>query len=219
MSSNLLKYVICFIAGGGIGTGITYYAGKRKFSEIVDAEVNRQVKEIRKDIEAGYERKAERHEKSDRQETKDDSSENSETAEKAKQNREKPDLIARAKEIAAEKAHTNYNRKSEEPEEPETDHELEIHIPDPDDIEVIAPEEFGEYGNYEELTLYYLRDGSLVYESGQIVDDPDRLIGYESLNQIGEYDEPDSVYVRNNREHMDIAVYYRENETLENFSG
>lgn len=219
MSSNLLKYVLCFIAGGGIGAGTTYLVGKRKFSEKVDAEVNKQLKEIRKDIEAGYERKAERHEKPDHREDKNDVKEDHETADKSKQNREKPDLIARAKEIAAEKAYTNYNRKNEEPEEPETDHELEIYIPDPSDIEVIAPEEFGEYGNYEELTIYYLRDGALVYESGEVVEDPDRLIGYDSLSQIGEYDEPDSVYVRNNREHMDIAVFYRDNETLENFSG
>lgn len=70
---------------------------------------------------------------------------------------------------------------------------------------VISPEEFGEMGDYETLSLTYFSDGILVDDSNQIIADPDGLIGVGSLERFGEYEE-DSVYVRNGKLRCDFEI-------------
>lgn len=64
---------------------------------------------------------------------------------------------------------------------------------------VISPDEFGELYDYDPVTLILYTDGVLAYEDGVKVTDVDDIVGVESLNTFGKY-EDDTVYVRN--EHM-----------------
>lgn len=62
---------------------------------------------------------------------------------------------------------------------------------------VIAPEDFGgEDDEYTQVSLTYYADDILTDEAGNVINNVDELIGKESLNTFGEY-EDDSVYVRN----------------------
>lgn len=69
---------------------------------------------------------------------------------------------------------------------------------------VISPEEFGEYG-YETVSLTYYADGVLTDDNDEPIDDINEIIGIESLNHFGEY-EDDIVYVRNDARKSDYEV-------------
>ena len=61
---------------------------------------------------------------------------------------------------------------------------------------VISPNEFGEFEEYNQISLTYYADQILADENGEIIEDVDGVIGMESLTHFGEY-EDDSVFVRN----------------------
>lgn len=70
---------------------------------------------------------------------------------------------------------------------------------------VISPDEFDEVG-YKTESLYLYNDGVLAYVlSGEIVEDIDALVGEDSLNHFGEYEE-DSVFVRNENLRTDFEI-------------
>lgn len=71
---------------------------------------------------------------------------------------------------------------------------------------VISPSEFGEDDKYESETLYYYADGVLADREGNIIEDVESCIGYESLNHFGELSDDDSVYVRNDDTMMEYEV-------------
>lgn len=79
---------------------------------------------------------------------------------------------------------------------------------------VISPEEFGEVG-YNQVSLTYYADGTLADEHDDVIGDVDSLIGKESLDHFGEY-EDDSVFVRNVQLETDFEIlkdlrnYYEE---------
>lgn len=61
---------------------------------------------------------------------------------------------------------------------------------------VITPDEFGELDEYDTVSLVYYADKYLATYDGEIVEDIEETIGFESLNHFGEY-EDDTVFVRN----------------------
>ena len=64
---------------------------------------------------------------------------------------------------------------------------------------IIAPEEFGEADGYDAISLtYYHGDGVLANDWDEVVEDIDGVVGFDSLNHFGDYEE-DSVFVRNDR--------------------
>lgn len=69
---------------------------------------------------------------------------------------------------------------------------------------VIPPEEFGE-NDYETVSLTYYADGVLTDEYGDIIENVDHIVGVDSLNHFGEY-EDDSVFVRNNELELDYEI-------------
>lgn len=76
-----------------------------------------------------------------------------------------------------------------------------------DDVErpyVIAPEEFGEL-DYETISLTYYEDGVLTDDGDNIIEDVDDIVGEDSLNHFGEY-EDDSVFVRNDARECDYEI-------------
>ena len=72
------------------------------------------------------------------------------------------------------------------------------------DIEVIPPEDFGEY-DYKCESLTYYADGVLAYENDEVVTNVEQLVGPNALNTFGEY-EDDSVFVRNHDLELDFEI-------------
>ena len=70
---------------------------------------------------------------------------------------------------------------------------------------VIPPEDFGEFEDYEKISLTYYSDGVLTDENDEIMDDVEDSVGEDSLNHFGEY-EDDSVFVRNDRKKCDYEI-------------
>lgn len=70
---------------------------------------------------------------------------------------------------------------------------------------VITPEEFGEYEDYEQIDLTFFRDNIVGDDEDDILENVDEVIGFESLNHFGEYEE-EAVYVRNDRLKCDYAI-------------
>ena len=77
-----------------------------------------------------------------------------------------------------------------------------------DDVErpyVISPEDFGEMYGYRTITFMYFEDGVLTDDQYEPVEDADSLIGLESLEHFGDY-EDDSVFVRNDKRKTDYEI-------------
>ncbi len=70
---------------------------------------------------------------------------------------------------------------------------------------IIPPEEFGEFEGYETISLTYYADGILADDNDVKIDDVEDIIGSESLEHFGEY-EDDSVFVRNDRLKSDYEI-------------
>ena len=70
---------------------------------------------------------------------------------------------------------------------------------------VISPDEFGELYDYDPTTLILYADGVLAYEDGVKVKEVDDIVGIESLNTFGKY-EDDTVYVRNEAMKADYEI-------------
>lgn len=70
---------------------------------------------------------------------------------------------------------------------------------------VITPEEFGENEGYQTVSLYYYSDGVLADDCDDLIEDVDDVVGLDSLNHFGEY-EDDSVFVRNDRRKIDYEI-------------
>lgn len=70
---------------------------------------------------------------------------------------------------------------------------------------VVSPEEFGECDGYETISLTYYADGILTDEDDEVIEDVDNIVGVDSLNHFGEY-EDDSVFVRNDILKIDYEI-------------
>ena len=70
---------------------------------------------------------------------------------------------------------------------------------------VINPYDFGEIDDYRQFELTYYADGILEDEDYNVVNDADELIGEDSLNTFGQY-EDDSVFVRNDHLRADFQI-------------
>lgn len=70
---------------------------------------------------------------------------------------------------------------------------------------VIAPEQFGDNSEYEQISLTYYADCVLTDENDDVVEEVEETVGFESLNHFGEY-EDDSVFVRNDVKKCDYEI-------------
>lgn len=81
---------------------------------------------------------------------------------------------------------------------------------------IIAPEEFGEAYNHITKSWTYYADFVLTDEEGDIVFEPEKIIG-DALEHFGDY-EDDSVHVRNDNLEWDIEIIKHE-KTFEELNG
>lgn len=70
---------------------------------------------------------------------------------------------------------------------------------------VISPEEFGEFEEYEKISLTYYSNNVLADENDDVIEDVEETVGIESLTHFGEYEE-DSVFVRNDARKCDYEI-------------
>lgn len=103
-----------------------------------------------------------------------------------------------------------YNRSSETEEtKPVKVEEKEVDGP-----YVIPPEEFGELDGYSTVSLTYYSNGTLTDDTDEPIDDIDEIVGLDSLDTFGEY-EDDSVFVRNDSLKTDYEILYDQRSYLE----
>lgn len=72
---------------------------------------------------------------------------------------------------------------------------------------VISPNELDEYDDYETISLTLYADGTLTDDNDEVLseDEIEEIIGKDSLNHFGEYEE-DSVFVRNDARKCDYEI-------------
>lgn len=170
-----------FVLGAAVGSAVTWQYTKKKYEQIAQEEID-SVREIfsRRESAAGVEITVSEPQ----------------TAKIGKPE-EKPDITEYAARLERE-GYTNYSKASagEKKEEQEA-MEMKPYI--------ISPEEFGEFEDYERISLSYYADQVLADEDDEKVEDVDNVIGLESLTHFGEF-EDDSVFVRNDRLKCDYEI-------------
>lgn len=167
-----------FVLGAAVGSIVTWRYVEKKYEQIAQDEID-SVKEVFSKREADL--------------TEETEDVNART--KANHAKEKPGIVEYAARLR-EQGYTNYSDMG-------TEDEKEPMIVD--DPYVIAPEEFGEFDDYEKIGLTYYADQVLADDNDELVDDVENIIGFEPLNRFGEY-EDDSVFVRNDRLKCDYEI-------------
>lgn len=186
--NNKLLYFLSFVIGASAGSLVTWKCIEKKYKQIAQEEID-SVKEtyakMRKDdlkakktdLEAA---KAKLHPAE---------------SEKVETPEVKPEEVQKYEDVIAKHNYTSYsNNINEKGGDVMTDRPY-----------VISPDEFGDYPDYETISLTYYNDKVLTDEYNEIVDDIDDLIGEDSLNHFGEY-EDDSVFVRNDSLKVDYEI-------------
>ena len=172
---------VMFVLGAAVGSVATWQYTKKKYEQIAQEEID-SVKEIfsRRESAADVEITAPEPQ----------------TAKVGKPE-EKPDISEYAARLERE-GYTNYsNARAGEKKEEQEAMEMKPYV--------ISPEEFGEFEDYERISLSYYADQILADEDDEKVEDVDNVVGLESLTHFGEF-EDDSVFVRNDRLKCDYEI-------------
>ena len=170
-------FIFAFILGAASGSAVTWYSVKKKYEEIAQREID-SVKEV--------------FAKREKEKNKEAVAKNV-----TQDKKEKPEL----KEYA-EKLHRQGYTKYSEYFDGGTSEEKENVVNGP---YVISPEQFGENEDYERISLTYYADQVLADENDEMIEDVEEMVGFESLNHFGEY-EDDSVFVRNDAKKCDYEI-------------
>lgn len=188
---NKLIYFAIFAVGACIGSGVTWKLVRDKYEKLANEEIEsvkkaftKGQKDLVNELEMvnqvlkshGYEASEEKEEKPPVKET-----------------REKPVVKS-----------TNYNNYTKYSSGCYEEEGVDI-MRDEDRPYVIAPEEFGEFDNYECVSLTYYADKRLADDMDELVDDIEATVGYDCLDTFGDY-EDDSVFVRNDRMKCDFEI-------------
>lgn len=180
MSSKGMAF-LAFIVGAGMGSVCTWKLLKRKYELIAQEEIDSvkaayATREIGKGFVEGFR-------------------DGLKVAEDRTQKDEDDVDFKKYASIIQKEGYTDYSRSVEEK-------KGEAFVEKP---YVISPEEFGEFEEYEKISLTYYADEVLADENDEEVDDVDEIVGEESLNHFGDY-EDDSVFVRNDRLKCDYEI-------------
>ena len=173
-----MNKVISFILGAAAGSLITWKVIEQKYRKLANEEIE-SVREYYKNREKEINRS-------------DDASSSNENKEN---NRKKVEYVNTVKDLG----YSENNNEEDEDYTVKIDQGEEEIAPF-----VIAPEEFGEAYGYETKSWTCYADLVLTDENGEIVVDPENIIG-DALSHFGEY-EDDSVYVRNENIGCDYEI-------------
>lgn len=180
---------IAFALGAAAGAAGAWYICKTKYEQIAQEEID-SVKEVfsKRLADANEEMKKHIHlelEKDDKSNSVEEAPEEEDAADKETVD----SIIDYSGYSAPEKA-----EKTELPE---------------DRPYVISPAEYGEFPGYSTIDLYFFKDNIVTDDGLDILEEPDNVIGFDSLNHFGEY-EDDCVHVRNDRLKSDYAIFLDE---------
>ncbi len=184
-----MKKELCFVmfaTGAAIGSVITWYCVKKRYERIAQREID-SVKEVFAQKKLCSQTKLVKAEEK-LAERLDDGIKRA-----AEQAKDKPDV----REYAAILKNTGYATGVNQKEEDQT-------VKDGYSPYVISPDEFGEFEEYEKISLTYYADGVLADDNDEIVDDVEDIVG-DALNHFGEY-EDDSVFVRCDERKCDYEI-------------
>lgn len=155
-----------FILGATIGSVVTWKYVEHKYEQIAQDEID-SVKEVFLKRETVI-------------------SDDEDSRSKAENAKDKPSVVEYAARLREQGYTTNYSNGEREESKPMAD----------DKPYVIGPEEFGDQEDYDKISLTYYADKRLADDNDELVEDVDNVVGLDSLNCFGEY-EDDSVFVRN----------------------
>lgn len=176
---NKTKNFMLFVLGVAVGSVVTWRYVEKKYEQIAQDEID-SVKEVFSKRETEF-------------------TEDTEVQIKADNAKKKPSVIEYAAWLR-KRGYTNYSDMVDEKPEEVKEEPMSVDKP-----YVIAPEEFGELDDYETISLIYYADQILADDNDVIVDDIEDVVGFDSLNSFGEY-EDDSVFVRNDRLKCDYEI-------------
>lgn len=181
MNTNI-KCVLAFTVGAAVGSVVSWKFLRTTYERIAQEEIDSVKEAFARREECGSEprRAAE-------------VSDEPEQAENAQD--EKPSIAEYAARLAAH-GYTDYAAISSK----ETEGKKDVERP-----YVISPDEFGEFYDYEQITLTHYSDGVLADENDEIVDDVDDTVGSDYADHFGEHEE-DSVHVRNDKRKCDYEI-------------
>lgn len=185
--NSVIKDLFLIAAGVAIGSAVTFKLTKDKYEQIVQEEID-SLNEVfsKKDIF---------------QEDTGDMSEPIDKEEKVKV--EKEEMFGDYINELEKREYVRYSQPAEKTTSSEKeDKKEERNVEKP---YVISPEEFGEFDDYEQISLTYYADHILADDMDELVENLDEVVGFDSLNHFGEYEE-DTVFVRNDRLRCDYEI-------------
>lgn len=184
MMGDGVKNFIIFAAGATIGSVITWNFVKAKYEQIANEEITSVKDTYAKKLEEIRDREIEEElGEDDEDDFYEEDTDEEEFSEGDMEN---------YYDAVREYEHNDYDNSAQ--------NELEVDKP-----YVISPEEFGEFDNYEQISLTYYDDGYLADDMDDLVEDVEDIIGWELLNHIGEYEE-DAIHIRNDSLKTDYEI-------------
>jgi hypothetical protein len=178
--NSVLKNTLIFATGAAIGSLVAWKLLKKKYEQLAQDEID-SVKEVFSRLES---------------QVTDDTANTGDTEEVEENTSDSPNLSSYS-EVITDNGYTNYsNLNGREKEETQDSMDRPY---------VIDPDHFGEFIDYDTVSLTYYSDGILTDEDDEIIEDVDDIVGIESLTHFGEY-EDDSVFVRNDRRECDYEI-------------
>lgn len=176
MNTNL-KHALIFVAGAAAGSAATWQLMKARYDKLIQEEVD-SVKAAFSSPKISITPSEPKPEKSPDEII------------------QKTDLMGYAAELQ-KSGYTNYS-------DPGSDSKEQ----DEEPVErpyIISPDDFGEFPDYEKVSLTHYADNVLTDEDNEIVDNVDDTVGSDYACHFGEY-EDDSVHVRNDRTRCDYEI-------------
>ena len=173
--NSKVSFILGTIIGAGIGVAGTYSYFKDKYEKLAEKDFNSR-------------RVFDEDKKDESEETVAEKTADSRTV-------DKPSIAEYAARLQKE-GYVNYSDMQDKKQK------QEIGVDKP---YVIQPSDFGEFDDYEKISLTYTADGVLLDDMNEIVDDIEETVGEDSLEHFGEY-EDDSVYVRNDAKKCDYEI-------------
>lgn len=173
-----MKNLIFLLAGAALGSLVTFAIVKKKYEQIAQEEID-SVKET-------FSKRNKKAEEKPVDDVKD---------EVKTKNNNKEQYIK-----IANKYNTSSDDENEDLDEVE-DEDKRIDRP-----YVISPDDFGEFDDYECISLVaYMGDGVLTDDDDEIIDNVDEVVGLDYADHFGEY-EDNYVYIRNDKFKCDYEI-------------
>lgn len=181
--------VVSFAVGAAIGSAVTWKVLKSKYEQIAQDEID--------DVKAHYKKKLEALENAT-----EDKKEDTTPTGYSKLTNDKPDIM----EYAAKIKDLHYaDRDDDQVEDEEENYVEEEEDSMKDEPYVISAEEFDEIG-YDTETLTYFADGILTDWYNEPVDNPEDMVGADTLANFDKLADGDTVFVRNENHATDYEI-------------